>query len=366
MVELIIEFRDRASLGNSKQYLQRYGTITKIASVLPILFLEIGQYDTGKKIGYIYRIPGVVSVSMDRKTNMQFRMLRPFKGKLQKLSIPHTYTGRGIKIAVLDSGMDLNHPMLRGKILANVDVTPENNPNDKVGHGTAVASILAGNTVNSPYGPLRGIAPDARIYNIKVFDKYNNGKISWFLLGLDEAARLGADLINYSGGGSGTAGNEPQDRAVDMLAMNGILTCTAAGNNGTRPVDTPGTSHLSVCVGSSGFENTRADFSNTGPTPDGRIKPDIIAPGVNIVTACTGWMDVFDGIKGYDIVTGTSFSTPIVTGLMAQILESRGKISRNELEKLFQSTSQKWRKSNLDGWGLIDFDRILKAQVLAY
>jgi len=227
------------------------------------------------------------------------------------------YTGTGVKVAVLDTGVDAQHPDLAGRELVEKNFTEDPDNTDLVGHGTHVAATIA--SVDAKY---RGVAPDAKILDGKVCVTYGCAE-SWILDGMTWAAEQGADVVNLSLGGGDTPEIDPLEAAVNTLsAQYGTLFVIAAGNaGGTETVGSPGSADAALTVGAVDREDKIAPFSSRGPrTGDGAVKPDITAPGVDIVAAksSTGSIGTPVG-ENHVALSGTSMATPHVAGAAALI-----------------------------------------------
>jgi subtilisin family serine protease len=223
------------------------------------------------------------------------------------------YTGTGVTVAVLDSGIDGEHPDLAGKVAARVNFTEGvEDDRDLTGHGTHVASTIAGN--GSRY---RGVAPDARLLDGKVC-VVDGCAESWILAGMEwAAAEQHAKVVNLSLGGFDSPDVDPIEAAVDALSQQyGTLFVIAAGNDGTGGVNSPGSADAALTVGAVDRADRVADFSSRGPrVGDGAIKPDVTAPGVAI-TAARGADSDLPG-DAYTALSGTSMATPHVAGAAA-------------------------------------------------
>ncbi|MFE2115780.1 S8 family peptidase [Streptomyces microflavus] len=229
------------------------------------------------------------------------------------------FDGAGVKVAVLDTGVDETHPDLKGAEIAQKDFSGSKNTVDHVGHGTHVASTLAGSGAKS--GKHRGVAPGARILDAKVLDDEGSGEDSGIIAGMQWAADNGARIANLSLGGQDTAEHDPLEAAVDRIsAESGILFVVAAGNEGpdASTIGSPGSAASALTVGAVDRKDKIADFSSTGPTADGSLKPDITAPGVGIVAAkAAKGGDGTPAAPGYAAMSGTSMATPHVAGAAA-------------------------------------------------
>lgn len=235
------------------------------------------------------------------------------------------YTGTGVTIAVLDTGVDQTHPDLAGQEIAERNFSDAKDNVDRFGHGTHVASTAAGTGVKAG-GKYKGVAFGAKVLDGKVLNDDGGGLLSWIIAGMEWAASQGAKVANLSLGGGDSAEIDPLEEAVNNLsAQHGILFVIAAGNSGSGPetVGSPGSADAALTVGAVDRTDAIADFSSRGPRiGDGAIKPDITAPGVDIVAAKAA--DGFIGTPtadGYVSLSGTSMATPHVAGSAALLAQ---------------------------------------------
>ena len=228
------------------------------------------------------------------------------------------HTGAGATVAVLDTGIDATHPDLSDAVVGAKNFTRSDTDDDRVGHGTHVASIITGSGAASD-GKYKGVAPDVKLLNGKVLNDGGSGQDSWIIAGMEWAAASGADVVNMSLGTTFPSdGTDPMSQAVDRLtAETGVLFVLSAGNTGVN-VGSPGVAESALTVGAVDRDDELAEFSSRGRTDGGAIKPEITAPGVGIVAARAKNGQIGDpAADGYVSISGTSMAAPHVTGAAA-------------------------------------------------
>ncbi|MFF0114081.1 S8 family peptidase [Streptomyces prasinus] len=277
------------------------------------------------------------------------------------------YDGKGVKIAVLDTGVDPAHAELKGQVTASKNFTGSPNTGDKVGHGTHVASIAAG--TGAKY---KGVAPGAKILNGKVLDDAGFGDDSGILAGMEWAVAQGADIVNMSLGGRDTAEIDPLEAAVNKLsAEKGVLFAIAAGNEGPRSIGSPGSADAALTVGAVDDKDKLADFSSTGPRlGDGAVKPDVTAPGVDITAASAKGNDIAKEVgekpAGYMSISGTSMATPHVAGAAALLKQQHPDWTSAELKGVLTGSTKGGAYTPFEqGTGRIQIDKAVKQTVIA-
>ncbi|GAA3848506.1 S8 family serine peptidase [Saccharothrix violaceirubra] len=227
-------------------------------------------------------------------------------------------TGKGVKVGVVDTGVDGAHPDLSGRELAQADFTEDNDNVDRVGHGTHVAATIASHDPK-----YRGVAPDAQILDAKVCVLSGCAE-SWIISGLTWVVEQGADVVNVSLGGPDGPETDPIEALVDSLsARTGTLFVVAAGNSG-RPgtIGSPGSADSALTVGAVERDDDIAVFSSRGPRSDGGVKPDVTAPGVGIVAAKSAEGQIGDPVDATHVaLSGTSMATPHVAGAAALLAQ---------------------------------------------
>ncbi|MFE9750070.1 S8 family serine peptidase [Saccharothrix saharensis] len=227
------------------------------------------------------------------------------------------YTGVGVKVGVVDTGVDGGHPDLVGREVAERNFTSDPDATDTIGHGTHVASTIAGN--GTPY---RGVAPDAQLLDAKVCGR-EGCRESAIVDGLRWTAEQGADVVNVSLGGTDGPEVDVLEEAVNTLsATHGTLFVVAAGNSGApETVGSPGSAEAALTVGAVDRDDRIANFSSRGPrVGDAGVKPDITAPGVDIVAAKSRGVPGA-GPADHHAMSGTSMATPHVVGAAALLAQ---------------------------------------------
>jgi hypothetical protein len=280
------------------------------------------------------------------------------------------FTGTGVKVAVLDTGVDQTHPDLADREIAEANFSEAADNVDNYGHGTHVASILAGTGVKSS-GRFRGVASGVSILDGKVLDDSGYGTDSGIVAGMEWAAQQGADIINMSLGAPDTAEVDPMEQAVESLtAQYGSLFVIAAGNQrpGLSVVASPGSAPSALTVGAVNRDDTLAGFSLPGPTVgDGAVKPDVTAPGVEIVAALHSAGTINEPVAdGYTALSGTSMATPHVAGAAALIAQQHPDWTGQQLKAALSSSAKPTQGLTAfdQGSGRVDVTRALNQTVV--
>ncbi|MGV9317179.1 S8 family peptidase [Streptomyces sp. NPDC003691] len=275
------------------------------------------------------------------------------------------YDGTGVKIAVLDTGVDQSHPDLAGKEIAERNFSWAPGPEDRDGHGTHVASTAAGTGAKSG-GRFKGIAPGARILDGKVLNDQGWGSTAQILAGIEWAVAQGADVVNLSLGMRDEPGQDPLEEAIDRIsATTGVLFAVAAGNSGTAGVDSPGSAGAALTVGAVDHRDALTGFSARGPAPGDRgLKPDVTAPGGDIAAAVPGLDD--PDLPGYRHLSGTSMATPHVAGAAALLKQKHPTWPGARLKAALTGSARPGPYTPLEqGHGRIDVAAALTGTVVA-
>ncbi|MBE8517051.1 S8 family serine peptidase [Amycolatopsis sp. H6(2020)] len=309
-------------------------------------------------------------ISLDRKVRASLDRSVPQIGAPEAWAAG--YDGTGTTVAVLDTGYDPTHPDLAGRVSEAVNFTTSPDTTDHFGHGTHVASTIAGSGAASG-GRLKGAAPGAKLLVGKVLDDDGFGYESWVLAGMEWAAHSGAKAVNMSLGGGPTDGTDALSLGLEALSeQTGTLFVVAAGNDGEQgayTVGSPGTAEAALTVGAVGRDESLASFSSRGPRlGDNAVKPDITAPGVGIVAARaagTAMGDVVD--DHYTAASGTSMATPHVAGAVAILAQQHPGWTGGQLKDALASTSLTATGLSVfeQGGGRVDVARAVKQKVFA-
>ena len=282
--------------------------------------------------------------------------------------------GSGIGVAVLDTGV-ADVPSLAGRVADRVDFTAEGDGLDHFGHGTHMGGLIAGDAL-APDGTTLGVAPGARIISVKVAPADGSTDVSVVLAALQwiiaQRTALNIRVLNLAFGTDGVqpAAVDPLDYAVEAVWQSGIVVVVAAGNRGPAPatVDKPGDDPYVLTVGAEDGTSdtpTVAAFSGVGPTPDGYSKPDLLAPGVSIVSlrAPGSTIDLARPAAIVDAATikgtGTSQATAIVSGIAALVLAAAPELTPDQVKTVLVGTGEESVAGSLAP--LVDAERAVTA-----
>jgi serine protease AprX len=287
--------------------------------------------------------------------------------------VPNKYQGDGVTVASIDTGVTPT-PNLGPRLLARVDLTAERDGLDRFGHGTHMAGVIAGDGTTT-FGAYEGSAPEARLVSVKVAGWDGATDVSTVIAGLQwvvsNRARFGIRVVNLSWGTDATQGYgvDPLDRAVERAWAAGLVVVVSAGNQGpaagtvTKPADDP----YVITVGAAdtngtatALDDTVAPFSSAGPTADGRAKPDVLAPGVSIVSdrAPASTVDTFRPTARLGATmfkgSGTSQASAVVAGLAARMLDVDPTLTNDQIKGVLAATANRRLAGPAAGAGVID------------
>lgn len=316
-VNVIIVFKDKID----KTAIQNVdGEIEKVLNNVSVVTGEVPK----DMIDDLGRDKDVLAVEIDQRVQVSGQVQ---DWGIQTVKAPSAWesqlTGKGLKIAVVDTGITPHKDLM---IAGGVSFTPYT-PSyvDDNGHGTHVAGIIGAE--NNDFGVV-GVAPDADIYAVKVLDKDGSGNLSDIIKGIDWAITNNMDIINLSLGTQ--THSYALKQVVDKAYNNGIVVVAASGNDGNadgigETVDYPARYDSVIAVAAIDSANNRGAFSSTG------AEIEVAAPGVKIASTYLN--------EGYGIMTGTSMASPYVAGTVALLKQANPTLSNTQLrQKLIEST----------------------------
>lgn len=277
--------------------------------------------------------------------------------------------GRGIGVAVLDTGCFL-HEDFEHRVTAFSDMVQKRLlPYDDNGHGTHICGIIGGNG-QAEGGRYHGVAPGCNLIPVKVLDRRGNGYASDVLAGLrfirEHRQQLGIRIVNISVGSlsrKSMGENSALVRGVNEAWDDGLVVVVAAGNMGPKngTITTPGISRKVITVGCSDdhkevnvMGNRMVDYSGRGPTGSCICKPDVVAPGAAVLS-CS------NQAGRYTTKSGTSMATPLVSGAIALLLEKYPEMSNRDVKlRLRERCTDLGLPQNQQGWGLLNVEKLLR------
>ena len=287
--------------------------------------------------------------------------------------VPNKYQGDDVTVASIDTGVTPS-PNLGPRLLARVDLTGERDGIDRFGHGTHMAGVIAGDGTTT-LGAYEGSAPETRLVSVKVAGWDGATDVSTVIAGLQwvvsNRARFNIRVVNLSWGTDATQGYgvDPLDRAVERAWAAGLVVVVSAGNQGpaagtvTKPADDP----FVITVGAadtngtaSNLDDTLAPFSSGGPTADGLAKPDLLAPGVSIVSdrAAGSTIDAFRPTARFGASmfkgSGTSQAAAGVAGVAARMLDVDPTLTNDQIKGVLMATADRRLAGPRAGAGLVD------------
>ena len=350
---------------------------------------------TARAIAQLSRRGNVSYISYDATMTVQGPLGAPLESLYTQLvRAPDVwnlgYTGQGVTVAVLDSGIapvaDLTQPTSR--IITAVDfVTTTVGVGDSGGHGTHVAGIIAGNGTDSA-GGYQGIAPEANLIDVRVLNEGGTASMSTVIRGIqwvvNHKSAYNIRVLNISLGTTAYVNYRlsPLASAVEMAWFGGIVVVTSAGNSGPLPttVSSPADDPFVISVGILDDNQTLdplddlvPDFSARGPTRYGHVKPDLVAPGRKVISLRSpgSYLDELLPERrigdSYFRLSGTSMSAPVVSGIVALMLEHNPGLKPNQVKNILRQTTRAlpW-DTNIAGTGVVDAYAAVTSNIAQY
>lgn len=360
-IAVIIGFIERPNESDIEMVVNVGGTINRIYRIIDAISANVPE----NAIDTIRRSPKVEYIEIDEKvfahTDGRIPIGTCQEIKALKQMIPWGVnrigarlvnnltenTGQGIRIAILDTGIDKDHECLSKNFKGGYNFVDNNTDlTDLNGHGTHVAGIIAAE--DNDTGVI-GVAPNAYIYSVKVLDYTASGSASNIVAGMEWAAENDIQIINASLGSD--SNSISFRRSVENVYNGGILIVAAAGNSGNGMgtgdnIDFPAKYNEVISVGATDINDKRARFSSTGPSLE------LSAPGVDIPSTLPK--------NKYGTLSGTSMSAPHVTGVAALVMKANPGMANIDIRVRLQVTTQNIAKNGFlskkewYGYGLVD------------
>ncbi|MEE1792259.1 S8 family serine peptidase [Streptomyces sp. BE308] len=278
------------------------------------------------------------------------------------------YEGKGTKVAVLDTGVDAEHPDLVNRVAASKNFTDSNSTDDRQGHGTHTASTVGGSGAADD-GRRKGVAPGTSLLVGKVLNDSGSGASSWIIAGMQWAVDQQADVVSMSLGNPaiGTCSDPLAQAAAELSQNTHTLFVVAAGNAGSaiETVSSPGCVPGVLTVGAVDRDDTTAWFSSRGPVAvTHTLKPEIAAPGVGISAASAGGR----GPYAYREMSGTSMATPHVAGAAAVVRQAHPEWTAQQVKAALVSSARTGGQvagADQTGAGVLDVFDAVRQKVLS-
>jgi len=350
---ILVQFKPGVGPAETAQIHRQYGG--QVKEVIPGIGIQVVTVPKGQVMGKVrayssngkveYAEPDFLAQAVDSPDDPHFGR----QWGLTRVDAPQAWdvtTGSSqVNIAILDTGVDLDHPDLAAKLISNKNFTTSTTADDVHGHGTHVAGIAAAIT-NNGIG-VAGLGYTSTIMNIKVLGDSGSGYYSWIIWGIAWAADHGAEVINMSLGGSSSS--SALEDAVNYAWSNGVIVVAAAGNSGSTSPSYPAYYINCMAVAATDVNDVRPSWSNYGDWVD------VAAPGVSIYSTLKN--------NGYGYKSGTSMASPYVAGLAGLVFAT---VSDADGDGKLNDEARSRIEANCDDIGLsgIGYGRINAARAV--
>lgn len=266
---------------------------------------------------------------------------------LREVNAPQAWgitVGSALLVGVLDTGVDVNHPDLNGKVLSGADAN-DVDLNDSIGHGTEVSGIIAANTNNNQ--GIAGVSWNTKVLSLKITDDFGQARVSNVVSALDQAYQKGVRIVHISL--STNQFSQTLKDAIKQAHDKGILIISTAGNSGIKELRYPAAFDGVIGVGAVDETKQKEFYSTTGE------HVSLVAPGTSIYTTSINFT--------YDKVTGTSFAAPQVSGAAALIWSIAPKLTNDEVRNILSSSADDLGVPGKDqqyGYGLLNIEKAVE------
>jgi subtilisin family serine protease len=334
-IRVIVKYREHVAKAKAIESARLPEAPSRVLSVMPAVAVAAAP----AQIEALSQEPDVERIWPDLRVHSCLDVSVPLIGAPWVWS--QGYTGAGVGIVILDTGIDVEHVDFAGRIAGSADFTGEGVV-DLNGHGTHVAGTACGDG-RAGDGAYRGVAPGADLYVAKVLDRTGAAYMSDVMAGIDWAIQQDVHVLNLSLSGPAPGdGSDALSETCDLVAERGFVVCVAAGNSGpeTSSIGPPGCARQVITVGASTDEDIIMEASSRGPTSDGRTKPDVLFPGTGIVSCRAQGTELGNPLNSvYTEMSGTSMATPHASGVAALLLEADPGLTPAEIKELMMTTA---------------------------
>jgi serine protease AprX len=317
---------------------------------------------SGNKLTELSKLKGVKGIYRDEKLKVLAEPEKISNSQTETIYDPRKgqgLNGDNITVALIDTGIDATHESLKNRVFVFKDfVNNQTTAYDDNGHGTHCASIIAGE------GEQRGVAPGANLIGIKVMDRNGECYLSDALKALDwcieNKDRYDIKVISLSVGGEYPSdGTSLLDEACNRMVDEGLIMIVAAGNSGpsARSIVIPGDSEKVITIGAIDSGGVIYDRSSRGPAPNGAIKPDLVALGVDVISALA------NSENDYSSMSGTSMAVPFVVGSSAVLIQANPNLDPSGVKRILLMTADDLGEAGPDntyGYGALNLTAALE------
>lgn len=356
--EILVRFSPTTSMAQIDKFNKEFGAFNKEKLLLPSTFVLKVPFGKEKDFARIFSsLPGVIFA----EPNVEYKALMTPNDPnysqqwgLSKIGAPNawdvTLGNSGVKIAIVDTGIDKNHLDLSSKVDSWVNYSSASSNDDLNGHGTHVAGIAAAITNNSI--GVAGLGFNSHLLSVKVLNDRGSGYTSSIANGITWATNNGAKVINLSLGGS--SASKTMEDAINYAWSKGVVVSCAAGNDGRSTPMYPAYYQNCIAVAATDQSDQKTSWSNYGSWVD------VASPGLDILSTLPNHKARMTSVRNYGYASGTSMATPFVSGLAGLIFGENSSLSNSQVREIIESNAQAisgtgsyWAKGRIDAAGAV-------------